>query len=114
VTSGEPASEQAPEARRPLSPAALRLILLQRTMPPACSQSAPKYPLTCRAVDQDAHFVTLTQKALQAFLPAGPSDAILAIDHLRRRVQATGRQPPGSAGGRTWSISAMTPAGVPR
>jgi hypothetical protein len=53
-------------------------------MPPACSQSADVYALACQAVDDDVHRVTLTQKALQAFLSAEPKAAIPAIDHLLR------------------------------
>ena len=80
--------------RRPARTQSRRSILWQRTMPPVAVQSDHENPLGVLSVvlDVDDHwrFVTLTQKALQAFLYAGPRDAIPAIDHLLRCSQATG------------------------
>jgi hypothetical protein len=67
-------------------------------MPLISGQSDHENHLAChplvRAVDHHVRFVTLMQKALQAFLSAGPQDAIPAIDHLLRGAQAVGRQLP--------------------
>jgi hypothetical protein len=89
--------------------------LLRANDATGCSQSAYEYPLACHAVDDDVRFVTLAQKALQAFLSAEPRAAIPAINHLLRGAQSDWQATaPARRSGGIWSISAMTPAGVPR